>query len=617
MSGGAPATLQWHAKIANVHDDACDDDGGAHRYIWARDTANAKMYTCTRSVRDFYDYCFDTVPADRRHFYEIIAEGPCAFYLDIDALVWPDECAHAPDAPLDDIRARTHALLRELAEFCRAHYDLALDLRALTALDSSALAVTPDAPHKFSLHVLVPFAGPMRDAALRTNAHCGAIMRAFALHCWRQCPSLETNPYFYWRDRARVVTVVAKRSNREFLADLGVYTRQRQMRVWLSSKIKAATRPRVLKLADARTLLPLPDQRARLSLEMFEATLVSRPRAHTLIDTHEHDGAPPVSTNRTLANLLESTSSVPSAARARAVVVQPTPAPHLHAHWAKNFDFDGWFRWLHEYAAPPRMWGVTSASGVTATLPRDEWFRSADAWRAHALQRTPSAYHVGAGADGAQELVLDFDVTDLPGDTSLPRCDTCTCTPGDAVCAACLSLLYTSAMLYIDFLRALFDDAGQLGDAHVFFSGCKGVHVWFRSCGTAALVRSARGALATLLARDAVARAAVTETAVWNAIERWFVQPEAIEHVPALSGRMQRVGGGGGGGGVQDALKHLLCEPDMQVLTGGGGAHCIKVPDSVHARTRRVATRLPVARRPSEIAAAVAQPYSQSRCGHQ
>ena len=157
---------------------------------------------------------YSDAPADARHTYELLREDtPCHLYFDL-------EFSSAANPGLDGERC-VDALLELLAEGMRCRLGVELADCTLVELES-----TPS-PSKFSRHLVVRLPGAR---AFRSSTAVGAF-----LHAWLAEDVVPTR-----ESDARVAALYVRRREEEegevLFIDLGVYTRNRAFRLYLSSK---------------------------------------------------------------------------------------------------------------------------------------------------------------------------------------------------------------------------------------------------------------------------------------------------------------------------------------------------------------------------------------------
>ncbi|GAB4817437.1 hypothetical protein N2152v2_004483 [Parachlorella kessleri] len=151
----------------------------------------------------------DLLP-QHRHYYEIIRQGwPCHLYFDLEYAV--------ADNPGCDGPAAVDALLGLVAQLLQDKFSLQMEDSWVLELDSSTDA-------KFSRHVIIRAPG----AAFGNNLHVGAFVRELC------CRAGEARQAHSSCPAARVF--VKKGTQETLLVDLGVYTRNRAFRLYLSSK---------------------------------------------------------------------------------------------------------------------------------------------------------------------------------------------------------------------------------------------------------------------------------------------------------------------------------------------------------------------------------------------
>lgn len=155
-------------------------------------------------------------PGARRSHYEIlVTDQPCKFYMDIDVAL-----ADVP-AEFDG-----HEVVEEIKRTTRMMF------QRLLGIDESDTAVqlfeTDSSNHKkFSRHLVYDLGA---GRAMMSNAHCGAFCRHIERHLIERYGPPEQNR-FWFRDSANVV------AKHQPMIDAGVYTKNRNFRLYRSSKL--------------------------------------------------------------------------------------------------------------------------------------------------------------------------------------------------------------------------------------------------------------------------------------------------------------------------------------------------------------------------------------------
>lgn len=231
------------------------------------------------SYERFYD-TYQSTPPKMRFFYEILqADMPCHLYVDAEYLV-----AHNPlaDAAWMDASFRELVVSRLVAEGIAS----APDQVRILVLDAS----TPD---KFSKHYLFKVQGK----CFANNFHCGAFMRRLCNYALETQGSPEKEPDLIEKLNGRCMWIYAPHKTPEgpetidkrLVADLGVYTINRNFRLPWSSKRKGTFRP----------LLPVGEDK-ELSYEKLLDFMIQRCTAlecANQVQVLEPDGSPARSTS--------------------------------------------------------------------------------------------------------------------------------------------------------------------------------------------------------------------------------------------------------------------------------------------------------------------------------
>ncbi|KAJ3286866.1 hypothetical protein HK104_008853 [Borealophlyctis nickersoniae] len=153
----------------------------------------------------------------RRHFYELIREGaPCRLYFDLEFEFEFNQHAD-PSSMIDTFKS---FIIDEIHE----HYGI-----HCTRDDIVDLTSTTD--KKFSRHLIVH----VPNAVFKNNAHVGQFVRRL----WAKIEymSREANEDGEERERARRLFVRDDKGEVRLFVDDGVYSRNRNFRIYLSSKI--------------------------------------------------------------------------------------------------------------------------------------------------------------------------------------------------------------------------------------------------------------------------------------------------------------------------------------------------------------------------------------------
>ncbi len=175
----------------------------------------------------FFAYYSQALSKTGRHFYEMVIDDvPCHLYIDAEIYL-------TTNTPL----ARSCDELEEL--FFKELYGLMHDLNYIES-DTDVRVITLDSSNdaKFSKHYLVK----MRDKCFKNNYHCGAFMRRLHNRMLERYGQPDSNMFFYWSDKETEFKYDAWKHNKTFIADLCVYTKRRQFRLYGSSKRSAPER---------------------------------------------------------------------------------------------------------------------------------------------------------------------------------------------------------------------------------------------------------------------------------------------------------------------------------------------------------------------------------------
>lgn len=181
------------------------------------DNKASKAYIVTGYCRWWDDY--SSLLPEKRYAYEVVLpDMPCHLYVDLEA-----EFSSNPRMK-SKIELRFVELLAELKQFMYSMYIAPkkyLDKMRFVVLDSSKST-------KFSKHCIVKIPGVLFE----NNYQCGAFIRRFQIHILNKFGSKDINPYFVFPENEEKRTPEFK----QFLIDMGVYTKGRDFRLLGSYK---------------------------------------------------------------------------------------------------------------------------------------------------------------------------------------------------------------------------------------------------------------------------------------------------------------------------------------------------------------------------------------------
>lgn len=197
--------------------DAADDDAGRQlrtRVFSFETAADGTRRFVVASLRGFWRR-YVAVPPAARHFYEIVRERtPCRLYFDIEYLR-----EFNPGADGEQLMRTLRFVVAARLQQC---FGVLVDEEDFVDLDSSTAV-------KFSRHLVVR-ARPA-EALFRDTAHMARWVQAFVSELDAARVEDEAVDALWLRDA---------HGGRHFFADLAVYTRNRAMRLFLSSKFAKA-----------------------------------------------------------------------------------------------------------------------------------------------------------------------------------------------------------------------------------------------------------------------------------------------------------------------------------------------------------------------------------------
>ena len=436
--------------------------------IWSLDLPNpdddlkkrGRKCFVVASYSMFRDVYREAAAADRCYYEILLKNIPTRIYVDVD--VQPALNLTLSPAVTSEMLGVLIAEIEMLAnEIAVAAGDKPIP-RTPVRLDSSK-------PSKLSKHLVFDF-------FLRNNYHCGAAMRTVRNRIvakFEKAPGTgdrdKDHPYYLW---VRVKDPTKRGETmlvRTFFADLAVYTKRRNFRIYGSSKRIAGALPLLAEGEDG------------FHWDTFDRCILQRrSNENRVYDCLESDGSVPISTSDT--NFLradgvqaESRKKVGGAKRG-ATTGAFVEAPHLAEHWSKVFPFDTVFNVIAP--APPgagrREFRFTDAGGKWTAA---RYFNNAVDFRGAVLTAQPGAVHIGPVRDpstGARwdvvpfqpSLAFDVDIKDYA--TFRPCCGST-----GAACKTCWPIAAFAQRAVAAFINTC-----GLGTALTFFSGSKGVHIW-------------------------------------------------------------------------------------------------------------------------------------------
>jgi hypothetical protein len=170
-------------------------------------------------------YIYAGTEVKQRHHYEIILNGiPCHLHVDAEFSLLANE---GVDTTKMDREFRLLLIKVLMAEKIIQDEDVV----EILTLDSSN-------EKKLSLHYIIR----MRDGRqFKDNYHCGAFMRKLRNYAMMHYGELKDNIFFFWREKNNGSVM-----QKEFMADLSIYTLRRNFRLFGSSKVTSSGELRVL-----------------------------------------------------------------------------------------------------------------------------------------------------------------------------------------------------------------------------------------------------------------------------------------------------------------------------------------------------------------------------------
>lgn len=172
-------------------------------------SSTGKRVFCGVDLREFWDY-YAALRRWNRHHYEIIRENhPCRLYLDVEFYREFNAKLEGKEESLMEL------LFQQIADAVQTELGILIGRDAFLDLDSST-------PKKFSRHVIVHMPG---DQLFRSNLDVGRLVRLV----------IERSPRDLWVEAGGVGG-----KQRAHIVDDAVYTKNRAMRLYLSSKVGKA-----------------------------------------------------------------------------------------------------------------------------------------------------------------------------------------------------------------------------------------------------------------------------------------------------------------------------------------------------------------------------------------
>eukprot|EP00743_Colponemidia_sp_Colp-15_P009416 GILK01010295.1.p2 GENE.GILK01010295.1~~GILK01010295.1.p2 ORF type:complete len:481 (-),score=59.64 GILK01010295.1:1918-3333(-) len=226
------------------------NDTGARRFV-------------VSTYEEFYRSYID-VSSSKRHGYEVIREGAvCWLYFDIE---YQKEYNTHTDGSL-----LMSALIGLLSEYCNTIYGFTIPRHDVIDLDSST-------DTKFSRHLIVRLSGS--TAAFHDNIQAGNFVLGFAATLWDRKGSDDVvNKLFVHNDKGQDVLAI----------DLGVYTRNRCFRLFMSSKYGKTKR---LELSTDNQYVFSPSTRWQIFLDSLICNVPSSVRVLTCAPPSTINGVP-------------------------------------------------------------------------------------------------------------------------------------------------------------------------------------------------------------------------------------------------------------------------------------------------------------------------------------
>lgn len=154
-----------------------------------------------------------------RHFYEVIREGqPSKLYLDVDVQLERNQQANCMDG--------LKSLIKLINNGLKSKFNININVEEIIQLDSSSKT-------KFSRHLVYP------SVIFQHNVECGYFVKGLADAVQEYLDDGKVNELTSCFEREELEKLFIKRENNSsyFIADLSVYSRNRQFRIWRSTKL--------------------------------------------------------------------------------------------------------------------------------------------------------------------------------------------------------------------------------------------------------------------------------------------------------------------------------------------------------------------------------------------
>lgn len=197
---------------------------GEKLVCWSFENFHQKRKFCAATREKFFEY-YSILNENERHHYEIIRDNePCHLYFDL-------EFDRDANADVDGVKS-TDALLDLIKEELYEKHNVTIALNKhvveLESIITESNVASIGQAKKFSRHVIVRLPG----AAFKSNIHVGKFVKDFWNSvCERRASDERCEKLFIRKEQSE--------TERQYsIIDLGVYTRNRAFRLFLSSKAK-------------------------------------------------------------------------------------------------------------------------------------------------------------------------------------------------------------------------------------------------------------------------------------------------------------------------------------------------------------------------------------------
>ena len=253
--------------------------------IFTRDKKGAKnvgardFLVC--DYESFWKAFSNLLPAERVYYEMILTHIPCHVHMDLEYSMTTN-----PGISEDTVM---EALFDLMWDF--------LEARGFDTNKVSTVVTDSSSVSKFSKHVVIKLEG----RGMKNNYHVGSFVRDFQLFTFEVGCTRDSSPLWVWNPRE---TEFKDPAQKDFVADMAVYTQRRQFRTCFSTKIGQNRFLVPAKWKD-RSVYVMPLSRSSEDARgvFFESLVQCTAPVDFIIEWLERDGSEPTSTNRKDAHL--------------------------------------------------------------------------------------------------------------------------------------------------------------------------------------------------------------------------------------------------------------------------------------------------------------------------